>query len=116
MAVIHLIEHNLVFALCVFSDSPSEDMGHALRGDPGQAKIAGAFKDGMDRMIAFENDVLSILYLVDVVVAAQVNAFSFMTMARAPQAPEFRRKQRQDTSFSFLNSCMKLHEIRYPLY
>ncbi len=43
------------------------------------------------------------LHLAQIIVAAQVNAFSFMTMARAPQAPEFRRKQRQDTSFPFLN-------------
>ena len=47
-AMIELIEHNLMFTLGAFGYAPAEDMGNALRDDPGQAKIAGALKDGMD--------------------------------------------------------------------
>jgi hypothetical protein len=52
MSVIHLIEHNLVLTVGTLGDAPAEDVGYTLRGDPGQAQIAGALKDGMNRMVA----------------------------------------------------------------
>ena len=74
----HLVEHNLMLALGSLGDAPAEDVGNARRGDSGQAKIAGTLKDGMNRVIPFEDDVLSMLHLADEVVAAQVHAVTFM--------------------------------------
>ena len=59
-------------------------------------------------MIAFENNILSIFHLTQIIVAAQVYPFPFMTAANTPQGPAFSvqssgggRGQKPD---SFLNS------------
>ena len=78
MAVIRLIEHNLMLAFCMLGYTPSEDVGDARCGEPGQAQIAGSLKDGMDRVVALEDDILSMFYLVDEVVATQVHVVAFV--------------------------------------
>lgn len=45
MAVIHLVEYDLMFSLCPFGYPPSKDIGNPLSGDPGQTQIAQAFQD-----------------------------------------------------------------------
>ena len=83
--MIHLIEHYLRLALRSFCDPPAEDVGDPIRGDPGKTKITGSLEDRMDRMVAFENDVLGMLNLADEVVATKVHAVTFVTAAQAPQ-------------------------------
>ena len=56
----------------------SFDVGNTLEGHPGQAKIAGTFKDTVNRVVAIENNVQSVFHLAEIVVAAQVDAFAFV--------------------------------------
>jgi len=76
--MIHLIENYLCLALRSFRDPPAEDVGDTICGDTGQPKITGALEDRMDRMVAFENDVLGMLNLADEVVATKVHAVTFV--------------------------------------
>jgi hypothetical protein len=82
--MIHLIEHYLCLALRSFRDPPAEDVGDTICGDPGQSKITGALEDRMDRMVAFENDVLGMLNLADEVVATKVHAVTFVLRELRP--------------------------------